>query len=366
MDKKYSVRRLSLSDAVNVVQLLNLVFKPTQLFTEEWWTWKYLKNPFGFWGEKGDIWVAESGGKIIGHYAIIPCNVKIGNEIAIAGQSVDTAVHPEYRRIGVFETLARKVYDDVRDRYSFLFGYPSDMAYQGFLKLGWTEYPVNELLKFNNYDRPIKSMLSNSLSAWTGKVFLKTLNAAKCFSSIRNLHRTVKGDDVIMERIDKFGDEFNTFWKTKRNDETVIVERTVPYLNWRFASPFGDYQIWVGRSQVDRRILGYSVFRRTHQGKIKNVLSIVDLCALSKEEKFVQAAIDLSLKEANVDLIRIRVPAWNTNAKALSRKGFIEVSRFLKRAGVYQPQLILYDFERRNKVPTTNEWFYSLADTDYA
>jgi hypothetical protein len=240
------------------------------------------------------------------------------------------------------------------------------MAYQGFLKLGWTEYPVNELLKFNNYDRPIKSMLSNSLSAWTGKVFLKTLNAAKCFSSIRNLHRTVKGDDVIMERIDKFGDEFNTFWKTKRNDETVIVERTVPYLNWRFASPFGDYQIWVGRSQVDRRILGYSVFRRTHQGKIKNVLSIVDLCALSKEEKFVQAAIDLSLKEANVDLIRIRVPAWNTNAKALSRKGFIEVSRFLKRAGVYQPQLILYDFERRNKVPTTNEWFYSLADTDYA
>jgi len=172
----------------------------------------------------------------------------------------------------VFDTLARKVYNDIRGRYSFLFGYPSDMAYQCFLKLGWTEYSVNELLKFNNYDRPIKSMLSTSLSAWTGKVFLKTLNAVKYFSSIRNLHHTVEGDDVIMERIDEFGDEFDAFWKTKRNDEAVIVERTVPYLNWRFASPFGDYQIWVGRSHRDRRILGYSVFRRTQLGKIKNVL----------------------------------------------------------------------------------------------
>jgi GNAT superfamily N-acetyltransferase len=165
MERKYSIRRFLLSDVSGVVQLLNLTFKPTQPFTEEWWTWKYQKNPSGFWGEKGDIWVAESGGQIVGHYAIIPCNVKSGYETVVAGQSVDTAVHPEYRRIGIFDTLARKVYDDVRGRYSFLFGYPSDMAYQGFLKLGWTEYPVNELLKFNNYGRPIKSMFSNPLSA---------------------------------------------------------------------------------------------------------------------------------------------------------------------------------------------------------
>jgi hypothetical protein len=234
------------------------------------------------------------------------------------------------------------------------------------LKLGWIGYPVDELLKFNNYVRPLKSMLSNPLSALTGLVFLKALNFAKRFSSGLNLHHTLEGDDVVMERISGFGDEFNAFWKTKRNDEAVIVERTVPYLNWRFASPFGDYQIWVGRSKQDRRVLGYSVFRRTQHGKIKNVLNIVDLCALSKEEKFVDAAIDLSLKEANVDLIRIRVPVWHTYAKAFSRKSFIEVSKYLKRAGVFQPQLIVNDFEISNKVPKTKEWFYSLADTDYA
>jgi hypothetical protein len=366
MQRKYSTRRFSLSDVNGVVQLLNLAFKPTQPFTEEWWTWKYQKNPSGFWGEKGDIWVAESGGKIVGHCAIIPCNVKIGNETIVAGQALDTAVHPEYQRIGIFNTLARKLYNDVRGRYSFLFGYPNDAIYPGWLKLGWTAYPVDELLKFNNYVRPIKSMVSNPFSALTGLVFLKTLNVAKRVSSVRNLHRTLEGDDVIMERIDRFGDEFDTFWKAKRNDEAVIIERTVPYLNWRFASPFGDYQIWVGRSKRDRRVLGYSVFRRTHHGKIKNVLSIVDLCAYSKEEKFVEAAINLSLKEANVDLIRMRVPVWHTHAKALSSKGFIEVSKYLKRAGEYQPQLIVCGFEKSSKVPRKSEWVYSLSDTDYA
>ena len=146
----------------------------------------------------------------------------------------------------------------------------------------------------------------------------------------------------------------------------MIVERTAPYLNWRFAKPFGDYQIWVGRSKQDRKVLGYTVFRRTHHGKINNVLNILDLCALSKQEKFLDAAIDLSLREANVDLIRIRVPARHTYAKSLLHRGFIEVSKYLERAGEYKPQLIDCDLEKSNQTPRTNAWFYSLSDTDYA
>jgi len=351
-----------MSDVTSIVDLLNVVFKPITPFTEDWWTWKYARNPFGFWGEQGSIWVAEDQEKIVGHYAVIPCKIKIGNIVVLAGQSVDTAVRTEYRRMGIFEALAKKVYHDVCDRYSFLFGFPSDMAYQGFLKLGWTEHSVNEFLKFNNYDRPLNSMLSNNLYARAGKLFLKTLQS---FSSIRNLYHKSDGDNVALERIDKFGDEFDLFWKTKTNNEAVIVERTVPYLNWRFAKPFGDYHIWVGRSVQDGRVLGYSVFRRSSSGKIKNVLSIVDLCALPNEHKFVHAVIDLCFKE-DADLVRIRMPATDEYTKTLSSRGFIEVNKFLKRFGIYQPPLILYDFKDQNKTQRTHDWSYSLADTDYA
>lgn len=369
MEKRYYVRRFSTSDVSDILCFLNSVFKPTYPFTEEWWLWKYKNNPAGFWGEEGDIWVAEDKGKIVGHYAVMPIKIRIGNEIAIVGQSVDTAVHPEYRRMGIFSTLARKVYADIHDRYSFLFGYPSEMAYRGFLQLGWKGYPVNELVKFINYKRPIKSLLSNNLYSWIARALLKTWQTMKNVSSTFNINRRFEGEDVIMERRDKFEDEFDAFWRIKRGENTVIIERTVSYLNWRFSKIFGDYQIWVGKSVRDGRVIGYSVFRSTNFKKITNVLDIVDLCALPKEDKFILSAIDLSLKmaeEKDVDLIHIRVPIWHEYTKIISGQGFIGVENILNKMGIHQQRLISYDFKGRQISPIMKRWCYSSADTDYA
>lgn len=363
--KSYTVRRFATSDVASITKLLNIVFKPTIPFTEEWWNWKYAKNPFGFWGEQGDIWVAEDNGQIVGHYAVIPYKMKVDDIIVLAGQSVDTAVHPDYRRLGIFECLAQKVYAGACNRYAFLFGFPSDMAYKGFLKLGWTEQPVDELLKFHNYSHSLKSFIPNRFYVWGGVIFLKTWNTAKSVSSITNLFRQ-KGEDVIVERISIFGQEFETFWQTKRKEEKVVVERTVSFLNWRFAKPFGDYTVWAGRSAKDGRVLGYCVLKRTQYGNLKNALSIVDLCALANQDKFVQAAVNMCFKEPNVDLVRVRLPGDHTYAKSLSTRGFIEVSKFLKRFGVYQPPLILYNFNGKCQAPRICHWFYSLTDTDYA
>jgi GNAT superfamily N-acetyltransferase len=369
MEKRYSVRKFSMSDVSGIVRLLNIVFKPTCPFTEEWWLWKYQNNPAGFWGERGDTWIAEDKGKIVGHYAVIPLRIKIDSGTAIAGQSVDTAVHPEYRRMGIFSTLARKVYADIQDRYSFLFGYPSEMAYRGFLDLGWKDYPVNELVKFIDYERPLGSLLSSNLYAWAARALLKTWQTAKRVSSIQNINRKFKGEDVTMERKDKFEDELDAFWRIEREESTVVLERTVSYLNWRFSKIFGDYQIWVGKSVRDGRVIGYSVFRRTNFRKVKNVLDIVDLCALPKEDKFILSAIDLSLKiseEKDLDLIHVRVPIWHDYNKIISSRGFIGVESVLSKMGIYQPRLILYDFKDSHMNPTMKGWFYSLADTDYA
>src|SRR4030067_2153724 len=276
--KRYSIRRFSASDVDGIVQLLNSVCQSERPFTKEWWTWKYFSNPAGVWGEQGDIWIAEDMGKIIGHYAVIPVKVKASTGTSVASdQSVDSAVHPEYRRMGIFSELAKQVYHDGRDRFSFLYGYPSEMAYEGFLKLGWKDYPVYELVKFVNYERSLKPFLSSSLSIWAAKVFLKTWQATKRVSSVRNAIGKAHGEDVTMHKIDKFGDEIDAFWKAKREDSGVMIERTQSYLNWRFSKNFGDYQKWIGRSNNDGRVLGYSVFRRTQLRHINNVLEIADI-----------------------------------------------------------------------------------------
>lgn len=361
--RSYKIRKFKEADVPEIVNLLNLVFTPPKPFSEEWWHWKYEYNPSGFDATNGSIWVAEDNGKIIGHYAVIPCKMKFGRESIIAGQSVDTAVNPEYRRIGIFEALAKETYAAIKESYVFLFGFPSDMAYQGFLKLGWTKHSLTELWKFNNFDRPLGSMFSNRLYCTFGKLYLKSWTATKKLSSAGN--RPKSGNNFKFEHIDKFPEELDSFWQENRNNEDTIVERSAQYLNWRFAKALGDYDIWLARSTQNDSILGYFV-TSVASSKIKNVLNMVDIYAKPTEHRLVQGIIDQCSKENKTDIVRVRLPQKNEYGKAFSSNGFLEVSKFFEPLGVYQSPLIVYDFNGQHESPKIENWAYSFSDTDYA
>ena len=174
MTKPYAIRKFVYSDVDSILDLLDEVFHPPFQFTEQWWNWKYIKNPAGFLGEVGGIWVAEDKGKIIGHYSVMPYQFRVDNSKFMAGQSVDTAVHPDYRRMGIFSALAKKVFEAVRSNCAFLFGNPTQMAIGGFTNLGWSSYPANEIVKFRSYDVALKVFFGNSLSTMAVRGLLKT------------------------------------------------------------------------------------------------------------------------------------------------------------------------------------------------
>jgi hypothetical protein len=368
MGNEYSTRKFSHSDVEGVVQLMNLVFKPQIPFTKEWWSWKYESNPACFGCDTG-IWVAEDEGMIVGHYAVIPYRIQIGNKIIIAAQSVDTAVHLEYRRLGMFSELAKKTYTDVSNRFQFLFGFPSEMAFKGFVGLGWKDYRINELVKFVNYDRSLRSFLSNRLKISGAKAILKTLQATK---RVRwsNFIRNLEGEDINMNRINGFDETADGLWETIQHENEVILERTASFLNWRFSKKFGDYQIWAGLSKKDGKMVGYIVLRRTSiRSYSENVLDIVDLIALPKQDKFIINATNLAQqisKQQGFDVIHVRVPVWHRYAKILYSQGFINIGSVLNSAGSYHPRFILYDFNGAHSAPDVQKFFYSLADTDYA
>jgi hypothetical protein len=68
------IRQFDSSDIDSIVSLLNDEY--TADFTRDWWKWKYEQNPSGFNGSEGDIYVAESEGKIVAHYAILPAKFR--------------------------------------------------------------------------------------------------------------------------------------------------------------------------------------------------------------------------------------------------------------------------------------------------
>lgn len=357
-DRSFSVRRFKSSDVDGIIELLNTVFEPK--FTLEWWKWKYQLNPNGFWGEKGDTWVAVAEDKIVGYYAIIPERIKYHSKVMKIAQSVDTATHPDYRRMGIFTTLANNVYSDARNRYSFIFGFPSEMAHNGFLRLGWRDFfSTSEYIKISDYDKFCKRKIANSLIRWSGKLSLKMLSNLSRISKTFSLGE-VKGSNIEVQEIEKFSEEINVFWELARTNYKIILERTDTFLNWRFSKHFGRYQIYVGRSIPKNDIVGYIVLR-----KRDSTLDIIDLVTSPNEDRAMLQLVDATIgKYEEVDLVRCWFPKWNQNAVLLHKLGFIPTNYFPRLKREYITPFILYNLTSGG-IADMKDWFYTLADTDF-
>ena len=355
------LRKYKDGDEQGILELLKLVFKRD--FSKEWWNWKYKANPAGFWGEEGDIWVAESRGQIVSHYAVIPEKIKFGSETITVAQSVDTATHPDFRGKRLFPTLAEKVYSECQDRYRFIYGFPSEMAFKGFLRLGWKDFRIVEFFKFLNYDRSLRNFSSNTFVIWFVKLYLKLLRTLN-YLSPSVLFKKHGGSPLEIQKVDQFPDEMDKFWKMARAENEIVIERTTTFLNWRFSKYFGNYQIFIGRSIQDGTIVGYLVLR-----KEKNVLDIADLYALLGEEKLVLNFADMAIKIAKkegLDMVYCCIPLWHRYVPILSKRGFIRLNRLFRWTKRYQPRAIFYEFSKEVIVPKIQQWFYTLADTDSA
>jgi GNAT superfamily N-acetyltransferase len=68
------------------------------------WDWKLHSLPTTTEHE----WVAESDGRIVGHYAVIPTRFKLRDRQALIPHGCDAMTHPEYRRQGILTALGQR------------------------------------------------------------------------------------------------------------------------------------------------------------------------------------------------------------------------------------------------------------------
>jgi len=304
----------------------------------------------------------------VGYWALLPAKIKFGSKTVTVAQGVDAATHPDYRRLGIHKTLMRKVCSDVQNRYNFIFSFPRVILYKYRSKHGWKSFRLPEFLKFLSYDRPLRSFFDNDFVAWSGKTALKAYQAGKkIFSSSFAKKSTL--DYIEIQKINQFPDEMDYFWKQVRSEYEICLERTASFLNWRFSRYFGDYQIFLARSVQNKSILAYLALKKTRILNIQNVLDVVDLQALPDEDKCILNLIETAItvaKNGGLDLVHCRVPAWHRYATFLSKKGFFSVNRAFSLLKIYQPHVVFYQFSNERTIPEIQQWFYALADTDYA
>lgn len=367
----WSLRRYKEGDEKDILELLrmNHVYR-----TIEEWSWEYKDNPFG-----NLIVVAEHDGRVVGHEALVPAYMKIGDRIVRGSQAVDLIVHPKFRRQGISLAIGKMLAMEAeKEGIDLSYGFPNKLSHYGHLKFGWFDVAkVSQLVKplnmsnipnlFARY-KTVKILAMHKATRTASRYMLQAFLAANSFFS-KTFNQTRENDDDMFENmhvrtVETFDKRIDDFWKNISKNYSVIVIRDREYLNWRYPQkPNAGYTVLL--AEKDSEILGYAVLRCMNKEGLK-LGYIVDLLASPANRGVTQCLILSAIrhfKNEKADLVACRIlknnPSGRLQNKLLKYNGFIQFSSDPLICRTNSDQL------SRKFVEDPEKWYVTIGDTDY-
>jgi len=369
MTHSWSIRIYKEGDELGILELMKL--SGVKRTTEQWF-WEYKNNPFGH-----HIGVAEHNGQIVGHMALIPTYVKVGEKTVMGSQAVDLLVHPKFRRQGMFLALGKMLTSEAgKKEIDITYGFPNAPAHSGHLKYDWFDVcKVHELIKPINMNKMVDLLDQHRIPRFLSRYKISRdiikpilqiiLPIISFFSRIFNrIENNYNLRNAKICTIESFDDRIDDFWKKVSNYYPIIAVRNKKYLNWRyFEKPNVKYTVLL--AEKNEEILGYIVLRFTIQKNLR-LGYIVDILALPDKKAVVQSliakAVDHFIAE-NVDSIYCWMldnnSTTHTYYKILRYNGFIPVSSNILIARVNTSQI------SKESVEDFTKWYIALGDSDH-
>jgi predicted acetyltransferase len=320
---------------------------PKKLENIEWQFFKSTKK-------KGFVNIAfdEINQKVAAIYAISCVKFKIGKELFLGTQSLDTITDINYRGKGLFISLAKDVYEKAKqNEVKFVYGFPNGNSIYGFQKkLDWEVLdPVPFMIK------PIKtSYFSRKISVFK---WLPNFNVS--FSKYKESYK------FRIEENFSFPEMVTPLWESFANQIEVAVQRDKKYLDWRYIQkPFENYKIAHCYSE-NNTYLGYIVYaiKEKHGGKIAYIMELIfDLKSQKAGRKLLQYAID-QIKKDNADCILSWCMDHSPNYNVFKKEFFFKLP------GKFRPIELHFGARAFNKelapiINNRNNWYLSYSDSD--
>ncbi len=324
---EYQVREYLPGDEEEIVNLLELAFNGWPHFDLDCapldhWKWKYLDNPL----KLNAIAVAVIQNKIVGCNHGYYVKIKIGNKSLLCQQGGDLAVHPKYRRMGIYNKM-RKPKSNLHksqkcDMTFSVTGNP--IVIKSSIKGGRSRFPhpILSMSRITDIDIHLKNgAFERKWMKKLGFIYFKELNRVKNVNiSSRPRHKfNVNKVELYDSRIDKF-------WKAIRDHYKFIVERNREYLNWRYCDSRGGNYI-IRSIEESGNIIGYSVLRVNRYDEEYPRGHIVELLTLPYRLDVVDALVDDAISYFNkhsVNVIYYWIPKNHPFEKVFRRYGFLD------------------------------------------
>lgn len=357
MEPAYSTREYRDGDQEGILELTEAVYGKVADRERwfNWWKWMYNDNPAG----RGRIWLAEHRGKMVGQYAIVPRVMNVAGEIIIGALSLDTMTHPDYRRHGIFESLAKKTYSQAaEDGIHVIYGFPNEFSYSGFIKkLGWFDICyIPALVKVIHPENVMKTMLKARFVTR----FL-TSGVKLMFKAISRKKEMPPPVGLTITEVSSFDDRINNLWRNIAKEHKVGVVRNKEYLNWRYSKvPNVKYTIYL--AEVSGEVCGYTVLRCLETQSLKSGI-IFDIIAPLNQDKTIQSLVSKAiehLKQEKADIIYCRTVEDRGYRRIFKENGFI-YSRFKlgSRFAAYSSNQAMKIYLENSK-----HWFIQIGDSD--
>ena len=360
MSNEITIRLFEPGDEKGIVDLLQLAFNgwpKIDLKCEplDYWKWKYLDNPT----KKMAVAVAEHNDQIVGCIHNVQQRVKIFEKTYLFPYGADSAVHPDYRKLG-FHTKMSQLKNEQEKSFGGLEHYivsSNPILIQKNIRHDRPRLPqdVNIYVKIRDVNKHIEKMPPKdpTLKKY-GYLSLETWNKIQR----RVTSRQTPDKDIEVRPLKRFNEKTDDLWGRVRDNYDFTVERTQDHCNWRYMDErAGAFAVL--HAEKDGTTLGYIALRVNRHKEDYPIGFIVDLLTDPSERDAAHLLIRDAIEYFNQEEVNLVTGLSTKNdyhMKALTNNGFLDT----------REQINLFTWVKEvQSLTKESKIFFTLSDTDH-
>jgi hypothetical protein len=311
--------------------------------------YKHYENPHGL---STPLFVEKTGDDIKGINGFMAAKFICESQELYAAQSCDSAVLAQYRDKDVFKSIIKNAQKQLQSAgVDFLFGFPNQNSYPGFIKLGW-KHEVD----FCRYFLPIQwhVLLQNKIGRKCAGI-AHTLLSPITLSRVNRLATkpfkvTIKSYDLC-----PFTEEDCA---TINNCGKIMIKRSIEYYEWKLdKNPTRNFKYIVAKEEG--RLYGFIVYY-VGGGEV----NIVDWFCVSDNKYLIMAKLIKQLINEGTKINALLINAESNEVEFMKRLGFWNsANRILKRK---KSPLVIYILNPalEDKLHAPEKWSLRYIDSD--